>query len=245
VEHGVRYAILSDIHGNLESLSVALRMLQPDDVVLCPGDIVGYGPNPNECVALIRERAGTTVLGNHDVAAIENFGLDYFNEAARKALEWTQGVLNAENKAWLATLEYEVRTPEFLLVHGAPVTYFAYILDNPSAAEAFAATDAPLVLIGHTHIAEYYAKSATGRVTRHSMRDGGTLRLENGTRYIVNAGSVGQPRDGNPKASFAFYDASAQTVEWQRYDYPMDAVREKMAHEHLPSRLRDRLLVGR
>jgi predicted phosphodiesterase len=241
----LRYAILSDVHGNLESLNVALDLIRADDGVLCLGDTVGYGPNPNECVALIRERATSTVLGNHDVAAIESFGLDYFNAAARAALEWTQTVLTAENRAWLATLDYEVRTPLFLLVHGAPVNYFMYILDNASAVEAFDATDAPLVLIGHTHLAEYYAKSAKGRVTRHSMREGGTLRMEQGTRYIVNAGSVGQPRDGNPKASMAFYDASAGTVDWVRYEYPIDAVRTKMEHQHLPVRLRDRLLVGR
>jgi diadenosine tetraphosphatase ApaH/serine/threonine PP2A family protein phosphatase len=241
----VRYAVFSDIHSNLESLRVALSMLRADDGLLCLGDTVGYGPNPNECVALIRERATSSILGNHDVAAIESFGLDYFNANAREAIEWTQGVLLTENRDWLATLDYEIRTPEYLLVHGAPVNYFAYVLDNPSATEAFAATDAPLVFIGHTHLAEYFAKAPSGRVTRHPMRSGGTLQLEPDTRYILNAGSVGQPRDGNPQASFLFYDPANGTIEWLRYDYPIDSVREKIVHEHLPSRLADRLLVGR
>ena len=241
----MRYAILSDIHGNLDSLTVALGMIQDDDVVLCLGDIVGYGPNPNECLSLVRQRAASTILGNHDVAAIDNFGLEYFNDAARDALLWTQSVLTKENAAWLGTLGYEVRTPEYLLVHGAPVNYFTYILDNPTAAEAFAATDASLVFIGHTHLAEYYAKGRDGRVTRHSMRAGGELRLEQDRRYIVNVGSVGQPRDGNPKASLAFYDPSTQTVTWRRYPYDIDDVRKKMSEAHLPQRLADRLLVGR
>src|SRR5580658_1147752 len=98
----MRYAVISDIHGNLESLTVALGLVQEGDTLLCSGDIVGYGPNPNECVALVRERAAQTVLGNHDVAAIENFGLDYFNPAARAALEWTQTVLSEPSRAWLA-----------------------------------------------------------------------------------------------------------------------------------------------
>jgi diadenosine tetraphosphatase ApaH/serine/threonine PP2A family protein phosphatase len=220
-------------------------MIPQDDVVLCLGDIVGYGPNPNECLNLVRERATTVILGNHDVAAIESFGLDYFNEAARTALVWTQGVLTKENAAWLAGLEYEARTPEYLLVHGAPVNYFTYILDNPTAAEAFDATDAPLVFIGHTHLAEYYAKSAGGRVTRHSMRAGGELGLEPNTRYIVNVGSVGQPRDGNPLPCLAFYDPAQSAISWKRYEYPIESVRAKMIDAQLPRRLADRLLVGR
>jgi predicted phosphodiesterase len=240
----VRYAILSDIHGNLESLKVALGMLEPGDAVLCPGDIVGYGPNPNECVALIREGAGPVVLGNHDVAAIESFGLDYFNPAAREALEWTQTVLTQASAAWLGGLEYELRTRDFLLVHGAPVNYFAYILDNVAATEAFDATDAPLVFVGHTHLPEYYARTPDGRVRRHAVRAGTVLEFEPGTRYIVNAGSVGQPRDGDARGSFAFYDADRGTIAWQRYDYPIEEVREKMHEAHLPQRLADRLLSG-
>jgi len=241
----VRYAVLSDIHGNLESLTTALELTKPDDVIMCLGDIVGYGPNPNECLQLIRERAKTVILGNHDVAAIESFGLDYFNDAAREALLWTQRVLTRENVAWLSGLDYEVRTPDYLLVHGAPVNYFTYILDNQTAAEAFEATDARLIFVGHTHLAEYFSRSESGRVTRHSMRAGGNLKLDPAVRYILNVGSVGQPRDGNPKASFAFYDVENGTVSWQRYDYPIEPVREKMAEVHLPRRLADRLLVGR
>ncbi len=220
-------------------------MVAPSDDVLCLGDVVGYGPNPNECVALIRERAKTTVLGNHDVAAIDNFGLEYFNPAARTALLWTQSVLTAENAGWLSTLSYEHREPEYLMVHGAPVDYFTYILDNVEAARAFEATDAPIVFIGHSHVAEYYALSPDGTIRHTHMQQGGELQLDAGLRYIVNVGSVGQPRDLNPLPAFAFYDPERRIVRWERYPYAVETVREKIDEAHLPHVLADRLLVGR
>jgi diadenosine tetraphosphatase ApaH/serine/threonine PP2A family protein phosphatase len=240
-----RFAVMSDIHSNLESLTAAFERLTPDDGLLCLGDIVGYGPNPNECVALVRERATATVLGNHDVAAIDNFGLDYFNSAARKAIVWTQGVLEKENAEWLSSLGYELREPGYLMVHGAPVDYFEYILDNPGAKKAFAATDAPLIFIGHSHIAEYYTQSPDGRIAHGHMQRGGRLVLEPRARYIINAGSVGQPRDANADASFAFYEPAARTIAWERYPYEIERVQEKIRAAHLPESLSRRLALGR
>jgi predicted phosphodiesterase len=153
----VRFAIVSDIHGNLEALTAVFERIAPDDGLLCLGDVVGYGPNPNECLALVRERVTGMVLGNHDVGAIDSHGLAYFNPNARAAIDWTQRVLEPEHVAWLDAQSYELRTKDYLLVHGAPVEYFAYILDKPAAARAFAATDSPLIFVGHTHVAEYYA----------------------------------------------------------------------------------------
>jgi predicted phosphodiesterase len=241
----MRYAIVSDIHGNLEALDIALAMIAPSDGILCLGDIVGYGPNPNECVERIRARATATVLGNHDVAAIDNFGLSYFNPAAREAMQWTQTVLSKENADWLNTLGYEFRVPEFLLVHGAPVNYFEYILDKPAAARAFASTDAPLIFIGHTHIAECYALRPEGTIDHKHLQHGGTIELEAGSRYIVNVGSIGQPRDLNPQASFAFYEPESSTVTITRFDYPIALVQEKIAEANLPLALARRLVMGR
>jgi diadenosine tetraphosphatase ApaH/serine/threonine PP2A family protein phosphatase len=220
-------------------------LTRDDDGVLCLGDIVGYGPNPNECVDRIRTRATATVLGNHDVAAIDNFGLQYFNPAAREAMRWTQRVISPESIAWLNGLGYEFRMPDFLLVHGAPVNYFEYILDKAGAARAFAATDAPLVFVGHTHIAEYYALEPDGTIAHKHLQQGGEIRLAPGTRYIVNVGSVGQPRDLNPRASFGLYDPDARLVTIVRFDYPIATVQEKIASAHLPGALARRLLVGR
>jgi diadenosine tetraphosphatase ApaH/serine/threonine PP2A family protein phosphatase len=241
----VRYAIVSDIHGNIESLERALALIDEDDTVLCLGDIVGYGPNPNECVRMIRARAQNAVLGNHDLAALENFGVEYFNDAARAAIAWTQGVLSDENRSWLNGLSYELRYPEFLLVHGAPVTYFEYILDKRTAAKAFANTDAPLVFIGHTHIAEYWVQEPDGTIGHAHMQNGGELELEEGRRYIIDVGSVGQPRDLNPEPSFVLYDSAARKVEWVRYPYPIAEVQEKIHEAHLPDYLAVRLESGR
>jgi diadenosine tetraphosphatase ApaH/serine/threonine PP2A family protein phosphatase len=237
--------VLSDIHGNLEALVAVLERVAGSDAVLCLGDTVGYGPNPNECVALVRARATATVLGNHDVAAIDSHGLEYFNANARTALEWTQSVLDAEHVAWLDGLSYEVRMPDYLLVHGAPVEYFTYILDKEGAARAFAATDAPLIFVGHTHVADYYALGPDGAIEHAFRQHGGRLVLEPGIRYIVNVGSVGQPRDLNPDASFVTYDPGTRSVVWERVRYAIARTQEKMSEAHLPEPLARRLVAGR
>ncbi len=241
----MRYAILSDVHGNLESLERALSHVKLGDELACLGDMVGYGANPNECVHLLRDRAKYAVLGNHDLAALEGYGVEFFNDAARAAIEWTQTVLDEESRAWLNTLAYELRFPGFLMVHGAPVNYFEYILDKRAAAKAFERTDAPLVFIGHTHIAEYWVREPDGTIGHKHMQHGGELILEGGRRYIVDVGSVGQPRDLNPEASIVFYEPEASRVEWVRYEYPIAAVKAKIHQAHLPDYLADRLDAGR
>lgn len=241
----MRYALISDIHANLEALDAVLARIPAETPILCLGDIVGYGPNPNECVSRVRARVSDMVLGNHDVASVDNFGLEYFNPAAREAMAWTQSVLSAENIAWLNGQSYEARKPDYLLVHGAPVTYFAYILNKESAAYAFAETDARLIFVGHTHIAEYYAFNPDGTIAHKHIQHGGTLALEAGTRYLVNVGAVGQPRDLNPDASFVFYDEEEQTIEWVRVPYEVSAVQAKIDAAHLPHHCGARLAEGR
>lgn len=241
----MRYAVISDIHGNLESLQHALALIEPQDKILCLGDIVGYGPNPNECVRLIRDRAHQVVLGNHDVAAVDNFGVEYFNPAARRAIEWTQGIIGPDVVEWLNGLSYEIRDQRYLLVHGAPVHYFEYLLDKRHAKAAFERTDAPIVFVGHTHIAEYYALETDGSITHQHMQNGGELALEPGKRYIIDVGSIGQPRDLNPKPCFAFYDDEAHVVTWVRYGYPIGEVQQKIVAAELPNALAARLEVGR
>lgn len=241
----MRYAIVSDVHGNLESLERALALVEPGDALLCLGDMVGYGPNPNECLALLRARVAHAVLGNHDLAALDNYGTEYFNDAARAAIEWTQTVLDPSGREWLNGLSYELRLPEFLLVHGAPVHYFEYVLDKRAAAAAFANTDAPLIFIGHTHIAECWTLEADGTIGLKHLQHGGRIALEAGRRYIVDVGSVGQPRDLNPQASLAFYDSDDRSVTWVRYEYPIAAVQAKIHAAGLPEYLADRLEAGR
>ena len=241
----MRYAIISDVHANLASLEAVIARIPPEDAVLCLGDIVGYGPEPNECVTRVRELAEATVLGNHDVAAVDDHGIALFNENARDAIRWTQGVITKQNLAWLDGLAYEHRLPGFLLVHGAPVDYFRYVLDEESARFAFGATDAPLIFIGHTHVAEYFALAPDGTLTREARKTGGVLEIEPGMRYIVNVGSVGQPRDRNPDASFAFYEPDAARVTWQRVPYEIAITQRKIGEAQLPDALAKRLDVGR
>lgn len=241
----MRYAIVSDIHSNLESLTVMLAMLEAEDRLLCLGDTVGYGPDPNQCVSMLRERATQAVLGNHDVAATDNFGVAYFNPAARAAIVWTQGVISTESIEWLNGLSYEIRTPEYLMVHGAPKNYFEYILDKRAADRAFKNTDAPLIFAGHTHIADYYKLNPDGTIDHAHMQKGGSLALQEGARYIVNGGSVGQPRDLNPNASFAWYEPQARTIEFVRYAYPIAQVQQKIRDAGLPEALAARLEFGR
>ena len=209
-----RLAIVSDIHSNLEALQAVARPRGPGDALLCLGDTVGYGPNPNECVELVRARARGRVMGNHDLAAIEGYGVEYFNPAARSRRRmdasecWPKSTPRG-SRNWSTSSE----PPEFLLVHGAPERYFSYILDAAGARRAFAATDADVIFVGHSHVAEYYALTAgRDRASPHAAR--GQLTLVPGVRYIINAGSVGQPRDLNPEASFARFDPPARTIVW-------------------------------
>jgi diadenosine tetraphosphatase ApaH/serine/threonine PP2A family protein phosphatase len=241
----LKYALVSDVHANIESLRAALSRIAPEEALVSLGDVVGYGPNPNECVGLLRERCRHAILGNHDLAAVENFGVEHFNSAARAAIEWTQKNLDPTSRAWLDALPYELRLPEFLLVHGAPVDYFEYILDKATAARAFEQTDARIVFVGHTHIAEYWSRDADGTIGHRHMQQGGELKLEDGKRYIIDVGSVGQPRDLNPHACFVEYEPDSQHVRWIRYEYPIEEVQRKMRQAGLPAYLIDRLSVGR
>ena len=241
----MRYAIVSDVHANIDSLQCVLSKIDPGDALISLGDVVGYGPNPNECVAALSERATHAVLGNHDLAAVENFGVENFNPAARSAIGWTQQALSEDAKRWLNSLSYELRLPDFLLVHGAPVDYFEYILDKAAAARAFERTDAGIVFIGHTHIAEYWDRDDEGNIGHRHMQQGGELELEAGKRYIIDVGSVGQPRDLNPLACYVEYDSDERRVRWIRYEYPIAEVQRKMRAAGLPRYLADRLSAGR
>jgi predicted phosphodiesterase len=241
----MKYAIVSDVHANLESLDRALASLNADDILVSLGDVVGYGPSPNEVVQRLRERCAHAVLGNHDLAALENFGVENFNAAARAAIVWTQSVIDEPTRAWLNELPYELRFPEFLLVHGAPEQYFDYILDKAAAAEAFARTDAPVIFVGHTHIAQWWSCGPDGEIGHKHMQHGGELELEAGKRYIIDVGSVGQPRDLNPEASFVLYEPEHRRVKWIRYAYPIEEVQAKMRAVGLPAYLADRLAIGR
>jgi diadenosine tetraphosphatase ApaH/serine/threonine PP2A family protein phosphatase len=242
----MRYAIISDVHSNVEALKTVLAELDAlgFDTLICLGDIVGYGPNPNECCALLRERGCISIAGNHDEAAASDAGIDYFSPLAREALEWNKAALSPEHRAELAALPRERHFDGFEIVHGAPVYHFDYILDVIDAQAAFSRTTAPLTFVGHSHIAEVYYQDSAGRTYQQRLLHGGRVDITPEYRYIVNPGSVGQPRDRNPQAAFAIFDDRERCVDLRRVTYDVETVQERIDHVHLPPQLGDRLTIG-
>jgi predicted phosphodiesterase len=251
----MRFGIVSDIHSNLEALDAVLSEIAAAnvDALLCLGDIVGYGPNPNECCDRLRDRKCIAIAGNHDEAAVTGAGADFFNPVAREAIVWTQETLSPANRDYLKTLSRDLRFDGaaagdliggFALVHGAPVFHFDYILDVTDAQRAFERVEAPLTFIGHTHVAEVYYQDLEGRAFQQKLLHGGRIDLVPSYRYLINPGSVGQPRDHNPQASYAVLDTAANSVEVRRVSYDVGVVQERIEQEHLPAQLGTRLTTG-
>jgi len=242
----LRYGIISDIHSNLEALHAVIAEIDAMgvDALLCLGDIVGYGPSPNECCDLLRARDAIAIAGNHDEAAVRAAGAERFNTLAREAMSWTRTQLTPENRAYLAGLPRERRVGGFAMVHGAPVHHFDYIMDVMDAKRAFEATTEALTFVGHSHVAEVYYQDPAGRTFQQRLLHGGRIDIVPEFRYITNVGSVGQPRDRNPQASFACYDDAIAAVEIRRVAYDIERVRERMAQASLPKPLAERLAAG-
>ena len=242
----MRYGIISDLHSNYEALSAVLAQIDEHGVdrLLCLGDIVGYGPNPNECCDELRRRDCLAIAGNHDEAAISAEEPEAFNALARQAIAWTKGELSAANRAYLAELPREIDFERFSIVHGAPIFHFDYILNVVDAQSAFPHATAPLTFIGHTHIAEVFFQDDGGRAYHLKLANGGKIDIIDQCRYIINPGSVGQPRDHNPQASFAIYDEDRRVVEIRRVSYDVSRVQERMQRANLPPQLAERLTIG-
>jgi len=242
----VRYLIISDIHSNLPALQTVLFDAQPFDAVWCLGDIVGYGPNPNQCVERLQEFPHLCVAGNHDWGAIGRADLSVFNRDARQALLWTQRELQPENRRIIITLPDLVEVENFVLVHGSlREMIWEYLLDVEQARASFMARDFQVALVGHTHIPLIFEWWEPGQEAQLLLPDWEEpLNLE-GRRLIVNPGSVGQPRDGDPRAAYAILDTEAQTIEFRRVTYPVEITQERMRARGLPQRLIERLELGR
>lgn len=245
----MRYGIFGDIHGNLEGLDAVLAALGQHgiDSYICTGDIVGYGADPNACCERIRDLGATCLFGNHDQASLGLVDLTWFNAYARAAAEWTAAELEPRHREWLAALPPTRRIADFMVVHSSlPDPWqWIYVTSPHQAAETLAACDCQVVFIGHTHVAEYYAEDEHQVVRQHSLRAGGAVRLEEGSRYVVNPGSCGQPRDQNPTAAYAVYDTEQAKVVVRRVDYPVEQAAEKIVRAGLPEFLGRRLFYGR
>lgn len=233
----MRLAILSDIHSNLEALTKALNVVDTMSVdeIICLGDIVGYGANPNECVEIIRQRCKTVLLGNHDLAAVDISTAEFFTHMARVAAEWTHRTLTAENMQFLRGLPYTANRPNILLVHASPYQpeEWHYILSTFDALEAFKAFEERICFIGHSHVPGIF--SSTGKPTSALNKEG---------RFIINVGSVGQPRDGNPQLSFGVFETETGKYENVREDYDVSGASARILEEGLPRGLADRLFAG-
>ncbi|MDR5693677.1 MAG: metallophosphoesterase family protein [Armatimonadota bacterium] len=243
----MRYAVISDIHGNLQALQIVLNDIATKgvDAILCLGDVVGYGPDPNECVTTLQTHRILTLAGNHDWAVIGRLDLDYFNPLAREAILWTRRVLSPEGRAFLESLSLEHRFGDLLAVHGSPRNPIEeYVLDGNTALANFLSSDFQICLIGHSHIPGAFVYTEKEKVSFHQLPVGSPFPLSSGARYILNGGSVGQPRDGDPRASYLILDLTLRTATLVRLDYPVQQTQQRMLQAGLPWPLAERLAYG-
>jgi predicted phosphodiesterase len=238
----LRYLILSDIHANVPALDavVAHAAGRFDTVVNC-GDIVGYGPDPNEAIEFCRERCTAVVRGNHDKAVVGLGDLEWFSDLARTSAEWTSGQLTAENAAWLAALpQGPLECDGFTLVHGAPHDEDEYVVNALEVREIAAAYTSGLTFFGHTHLQSAFELHRNG-VRLLNVHD---FVASDTSAFVVNPGSVGQPRDRDPRAAYALYDTETRVVELRRADYDLDLVYQRVLRAGLPEVLALRLYRG-
>jgi diadenosine tetraphosphatase ApaH/serine/threonine PP2A family protein phosphatase len=241
----MRVAVVSDIHGNLVALRAVLDHAAEVDSVWCLGDTVGYGPEPDACVRDLAARAHLAVAGNHDWAAIGKIGTEEFNPAAAAAARWTTEQLLAETREYLLLLPQRRTEGEYTLVHGSPRNpIWEYLLDIRTASENFPHFETRFCLFGHTHIPSYFVLH-DGVVDGEYAAPGLELDLAVADRLMLNPGSVGQPRDGNPEASYLLLDTEARQASWRRVAYDVATTQARMESHGLPEALIDRLAVGR
>ncbi len=225
----MKIAVISDVHSNLQALEAVLRDIRAADVdyILCAGDIVGYGANPNECCNLVHREARQAVFGNHELAALTGDTI-WMNKMAAEAAIWTGGVLNQESKDYLNQLEISARSENsgrtMVMYHGSVDSAIEYVYEEDASLDLFQRADADILILGHTHIPY-------------------VVRLERG--LVVNPGSVGQPRDRDPRASYALVDPVQLTCELRRVRYNVEEAVESISAAGLPRFLAERLLMGR
>lgn len=247
----MRTLVLSDLHANLTALQASLRAAEGKwERVVCLGDVVGYGPDPNEVATQVREMGAVTIRGNHDKAVAELMATDDFNPVAKLAVTWTRAQLSNENLDWLAALpQGPLETEGLMLVHGAVQDEDEYVFTPSQALEGLLDSKAQVTFYGHTHHQGGFAYQDSQlevlqlRPRNHEVHS--ALRIEQDKRYLLNPGSVGQPRDGDPRASFAIADLDHNAIEFWRVPYDIGQVQERMRTARLPEPLAHRLTLGR
>ncbi|MDQ6621991.1 MAG: metallophosphatase family protein [Verrucomicrobiota bacterium] len=240
----MRFAIFSDLHANLEATEAVLADMREQECThyVCLGDLVGYNANPRECIELVRALDCPVVKGNHDEQACLTTSSRDFNDLAERAIDWTRAALTAEDKAWLAELRLTRQVRDFTIVHATLDTpnEWGYVFNNLDAVTSFTYQHTTVCFFGHTHVAGAF------------VRDGGVKRIkterliiEPGKKYFINTGSVGQPRDGDPRAAYCIYDTEQEVVEQRRIRYDLPAAQRKIIQAGLPRLLAERLELGR
>ena len=233
-------AIISDIHSNLEALQAALDYIDNHKIesIYCLGDIVGYGPNPNECIELIRKRCQVVLMGNHDYAAVGLANIEYFNEYAKMSTYWTIERLREENRSYLSNLPFSHQTNNSFFVHASPSnpSFWYYVLSVQDAQMEMQSFDQRICFIGHSHVPVVF--------TQENLYREVSFTFEPNEKYIVNVGSIGQPRDGNSNLCFAVMDEQKNSVEFVRLSYDLQKTYSKIIKAGLPLFLAERILKG-
>lgn len=247
----MRIVIVADMHSNLEAFEAVLAHAAasggggPIDRLWCLGDVVGYAADPGACVALLRRYPHAAVVGNHDLAAIGRLGTDDFNPMAARAAAWTGEHLTAEEHRYLSSLPFVVVEDDFTLVHGSLRSpEWEYLLSVEAAEEHLRLQETPYGLVGHSHVPFVAVEREGSPPDMIPLEDGDVVELGD-SRLVVNPGGVGQPRDGDPRASYAAFDSEARTITLHRVEYDLETAQRKIREAGLPSYLAERLIHGR
>jgi predicted phosphodiesterase len=240
----MKFAIIADIHANLEAFQVVLADIKQQKCThyACVGDVVGYGANPKECLEIVRKIGMPCVKGNHDEYCSSEGQLDGFNPHAAEAVNWTRGQLSEEERQWLRDLKYFRMVTSFSMVHATldGPQRWGYVFDKLAASASFTYQNTGVCFFGHTHVPVAFIRDTVVRGGTYSK-----FKVEKGKKYFVNVGSVGQPRDNNPKAAYVVYDLDEGMIELRRLDYDIPAAQKKILDAGLPPRLAERLAYGR
>jgi predicted phosphodiesterase len=240
----MRYAVIADIHANLEAFQVVLADAKAMNCThyACLGDVVGYNANPKECLDIVREMGMPCVKGNHDEYCSSENDLEGFNPHAAEAINWTRDQLTPDDRKWLRELRYIRLVASFSIVHATldGPQRWGYVFDKLAAAASFTYQNTSVCFFGHTHVPVAFIRDAVVRGGTYSK-----FKVEPGKKYFVNVGSVGQPRDGNPKAAYVVYDLDEGSIELRRLDYDMPTTQQKILAAGLPARLAERLAQGK
>ena len=243
----MRCAILADIHSNLAAFQAVLDDAQKRggfEEIWCLGDVVGYGPDPRECIQLLRQHRHLCIAGNHDWAAIGSLDTRYFNPEAAAASHWTAKQLSSEDIDYLRSLPQILQRDDFTLAHGSPrEPVWEYVLSTEIARANFACFDTRFCLIGHSHVPLVFDLDQDN-LCRLRQLPGELFLQQEKDRLIINCGGVGQPRDADPRASYAILDTDAAVIHHYRVEYDISATQQKMLKAGLPRRLADRLSYG-